>query len=388
MTLSKNTTNSKTINRFQTLEDEFHKKHHHKYNYDLFIYSGSHQKSIIICPRHGNFEQNPTNHLQGKGCDKCAIEYRAENSIQKRKEKFIEDAKIIHGNTYDYSKTVYNGSEKNCIFICKIHGEFQQLPLNHLKGKGCKKCGYISMAKKQSKINKENFVEKVSQLHNHFYDYSKFKYISNRTKGIVMCPKHGEFEQTPVHHFNRKQGCPKCGDESMAQKQSEEARKNFKSKASKLHDNLYIYSKFEYINSSTKSIIYCTKCLKEFKQTPEDHLSGSGCPNCKTKRDNNVIYIWKAIGEFYNDKQLYKIGVTSSRLRKNRIVQVAGKLKWDFEIILLENVICEARELEKHIHKIGTNPNLKGFDGATELRAFSEDELIEAINTVKPYIKK
>lgn len=386
MKLDNNTTNSKTINRFKTLENDFHKKHNYKYNYDKFIFSGSHDKSIIICLTHGEFEQNPTNHLQGKGCDKCAIELRAEKRIQKRKEKFIEDCKKVHGDTYDYSKTVYLGYEKPCTFICNIHGEFKQLPSNHLKGKGCNKCGYISMTKKQSNEHKENFIEKANEIHKNFYDYSKFNYISNDDIRIIICPIHGEFPQRPVHHINRKQGCPKCGSESMAKKQSEEARINFKNKASRLHDGIYDYSKFNYINSSTKSIIICSKCSKEFKQTPMDHLSGRGCPHCKTTRDNNTIYIWKAINEFFNDKSLYKIGVTSSRLRKKRIVQVAGKLGWDYEIILLEKVSCEATTLEKEIHKIGISPNLTGFDGATEMRALSDEELEKAKNIIKPFI--
>lgn len=386
MKLNNNTTNSKTINRFKTIENDFHKKHNHKYNYSKFIYSGSHDKSIIICPKHGKFEQNPTNHLQGKGCDKCAIELRAEKRILKRIKEFIEDAKKIHGDTYDYNKTLYIGCEKPCTFICKIHGEFQQLPSNHLKGKGCNKCGYISMAKKQSEEHRKNFIEKASTIHNHFYDYSEFIYLSAHKKGKIICPKHGMFKQIPAHHINRKQGCPRCGSEAMAKKQSEEARKNFKSKALKLHDYIYDYSKFNYINSDTKSIIICSKCSKEFKQNPMNHLSGRGCPHCKTTRDNNAIYIWKAINEFYDDKQLYKIGVTSSRLRKKRIIQVAGKLRWDYEIISLEKVSCEATKLEKEIHKIGINPNLIGFDGATEMRAFNNEDLKKAINIIKPFI--
>lgn len=99
-----------------------------------------------------------------------------------------------------------------------------------------------------------------------------------------------------------------------------------------------------------------------------------------------TIYIWKAINEFFNDKSLYKIGVTSSRLRKKRIVQVAGKLGWDYEIILLEKVSCEATTLEKEIHKIGISPNLTGFDGATEMRALSDEELEKAKNIIKPFI--
>jgi hypothetical protein len=127
--------------------------------------------------------------------------------------------------------------------------------------------------------------------------------------------------------------------------------------------------------------------LHEFKQTPEDHLRGRGCPNCKSKRDNNVIYIWQALKEFYDSKPLYKIGVTSARLKKNRILQVVNKLGWEYKIILIQNVTCEARELERKLHTIGTNPNLIGFDGATEFRAFNKNELQKAIDVITPYIK-
>lgn len=265
MILDESLNSKKTINRFKTLEQDFNKKHNNKYNYDFFIYSGAKIKGTIICPKHGRFEQSPTNHLSDKGCNECAIELRAKKRIEKHREDFIQDAKEVHGNRYDYSKTIYNGYEKNCIIVCIIHGEFEQTPANHLKKKGCNTCGIESMARKQRKVYKDSFVKRASTVHNNFYDYSKFKYISNDDIGIIICPIHGEFPQKPVNHINRKQGCPDCGTESMVQKQSEEARRNFKSKASKLHNGIYDYSKFIYINSSTKSIIICSKCLREFE---------------------------------------------------------------------------------------------------------------------------
>ena len=241
------------------------------------------------------------------------------------------------------------------------------------------------MAQKQSLLHNKNFKSEASKVHNSFYDYSNFIYISNRVKGRIICPLHGEFEQTPVHHINRKHGCPKCGDEAMALKQSAEAKKEFKTRAFKIHNGLYDYKKFIYINSSTKSIILCS-IHGEFKQTAGTHLAGRGCPRCKAKRDNDSIYIWKAVREFYNDKPLYKIGVTSTRLNDIRIHQVADKLGWEFKIILLKSVNCEASELEQQIHLLGTNPNLTGFDGATEFRAFNKEELKEAIDIITPYI--
>lgn len=56
--------------------------------------------------------------------------------------KFIEEASIVHGNRYDYSKSIYNGHDRKLIITCKIHGDFMQTPHNHLNGHGCPKCRY------------------------------------------------------------------------------------------------------------------------------------------------------------------------------------------------------------------------------------------------------
>ena len=57
-------------------------KHSGKYTYNNFEYVNSHTKSKITCPKHGDFEMKPTNHLQGKGCPRCAFE---RNGIKMRK---------------------------------------------------------------------------------------------------------------------------------------------------------------------------------------------------------------------------------------------------------------------------------------------------------------
>lgn len=60
--------------------------------------------------------------------------------VKKTTEQFINEAKIIHGDKYDYSKVKYvNNRTKVCI-ICKKHGEFWQEAGGHLKGYGCNKC--------------------------------------------------------------------------------------------------------------------------------------------------------------------------------------------------------------------------------------------------------
>ena len=60
---------------------------------------------------------------------------------KKTTEEFIQKAREIHGNKYDYSKVKYiNNKEKVCI-ICPTHGEFWQIADSHLGGQGCPKCG-------------------------------------------------------------------------------------------------------------------------------------------------------------------------------------------------------------------------------------------------------
>ncbi len=59
-------------------------------------------------------------------------------------EQFIQRARKINGEKYNYEKTEYDGMEKKVKIICKKHGIFEQNPGSHLKGNGCRKCGYES----------------------------------------------------------------------------------------------------------------------------------------------------------------------------------------------------------------------------------------------------
>jgi len=136
-------------------------------------------------------------------------------------DNFIEKANKVHNNKYNYSKFSYINLRTKGIIICKIHGDFLQSAGCHLYGNGrrrgstvgcgCPKCkGLLSKLTKVSNIN--IFLEKVKHVKEHIgknYSYSKFTYINRRTKSIIICPKHGEFLQTPSDHLNG-YGCPYC----------------------------------------------------------------------------------------------------------------------------------------------------------------------------------
>ena len=183
---------------------KFKQIHGNKFDYSKVIYTNAKTKVCIICPLHREFWQTPDNHLQGKMCPLCS-----HMSFPYTTEEFIKKAISIHGNKYDYSKTIYvNAYTKICI-ICPIHGEFWQTPSSHLKEIGCYYCG-LKLISYNLSSSKEEFITKSNLIHFNFYDYSKVNYINSWTKVCIICPDHGEFWVTPNNHLNQKSGCPKC----------------------------------------------------------------------------------------------------------------------------------------------------------------------------------
>lgn len=65
---------------------------------------------------------------------------------------FLEKSNNIHDDFYNYEKTNYINARTKITIVCPVHGEFEQLPFNHLKGKGCKKCGIEKVKKNYLKI--------------------------------------------------------------------------------------------------------------------------------------------------------------------------------------------------------------------------------------------
>lgn len=182
--------------------------HKNKYNYSKSVYINKRTKICIICPKHGEFWQTPDVHLNSKcGCPLCGKETtKAKTSYTTL--CFIDKAKEIHGDLYDYSKVNYVNNLSPIKIICKKHGEFTQKPASHLIGSGCPKCAIEAKARKISS-SKEEFIKKANQVHSFKYGYNKVNYINNRTKITITCPVHGDFEQTPHSHLSGK-GCPHC----------------------------------------------------------------------------------------------------------------------------------------------------------------------------------
>lgn len=125
-------------------------------------------------------------------------------------QEFINEAKKIHGDKYDYSITVYLSKHKKIKYICPEHGIIEQTPHNHIYGKfGCHKCGLEKLKSSRRKTTKD-FIDEATMIYDSYYDYSKVNYINNRTKIIITCPVHGDFEIRPMNHLHLYQGCKLC----------------------------------------------------------------------------------------------------------------------------------------------------------------------------------
>lgn len=194
------------------------------------------------------------------------------------KSEFIERANLVHKNKYDYSKVEYKNIDSSVEIICPIHGTFNKRAYNHLVGFGCNKCS-PKQNKNLDRYQKitDNFVKKANLIHLNKYDYSKVKYINARSKVIIICPIHGEFEQTIDNHLHGHK-CMKC---SIIENNSykPDTKDQFIEKAKLVHGDVYDYSKIDYYRSKSKIKIICKK-HGIFSQKACNHLSGRGCPAC------------------------------------------------------------------------------------------------------------
>ena len=259
--------------------------HGDKYDYSKVECDKVTTKVCIICPEHGEFWQAANVHLRGAGCPYCA------KNVKLTLNEFIQKAKEVHGNKYDYSKVEYKDYHTKVCIICPEHGEFWEYPSNHINGRICPKCNI----KLKNNVKKEKFIQKAKEIHGDKYDYSKVEYKNLSTKVCIICPEHGEFWQMPQNHLGG-QGCIKCKMPNSGLVKDE-----FIKRAKEIHNNKYDYSKVKYIDLYTPVTIICPE-HGEFEQSPRQHLKGCGCPNCNGIRKSYKFNLLKEFESEYEFK--------------------------------------------------------------------------------------
>lgn len=253
-----------------------------KYDYSKVDCNIKGDKVTILCKIHLEFVQTKHNHLQGKGCAICS------GVKKKTTSEFIEQAKFVHGNKYNYSKVNYRGNKFKVKLICSIHGDFEQEAKAHVVLKqGCPKC-----AGNQQKTSAQ-FIKAAKLVHEDKYLYDKVNYIGAKHKVKLTCKHHGEFKQEAGAHLQGA-GCLICSGNYQ------KTTTDFINEAVVLQGNKYNYSKVNYNHIMSEVIITCDK-HGDFKQKARDHLRNRGCQKCNLSHGEtrilnyltikNIIYI-------------------------------------------------------------------------------------------------
>ncbi|MFW5847695.1 MAG: hypothetical protein ACOCVF_02135 [bacterium] len=277
--------------------------HGDKYDYSLVNYINSQKEIKIICPEHGEFEQKPNNHLMGKGCSKCGRK-DCSNKLIYNLDDFIKKAKEVHGNKYDYSLVNYINNHEKIKIICPKHEEFEQLPYNHIQGKGCSKCINISGTNIELKL-----IEYLKNL-NVKHILNSREYISPKeidiflpdyNLGIELCGNywHSELFKNKYYHYEKFELAKKNNIKLLTFFEDEILYK-FDIVKSIINNNININKK-----------LYARKChIKEIStKDARDFIN-------KNHIDGYVSSKYK-IGLFYNDKLVACITISKSRYTKN-----------------------------------------------------------------------
>lgn len=268
---------------------------------------------------------------------------------------FIEKARAVHGDLYDYTNVEYVNARTKVSITCAKHGDFEQRSASHLMGWGCAKCGRELTAAKLSQKAKNSFIEKARAVHGDLYDYGRVVYMHSKDKVFITCKLHGDFEQSPSHHLMGS-GCAKCAGKHIYSTQE------WVQEAIAVHGDRYDYSKTVYAHSQEKVFITCNQ-HGAFEQTPSNHLSGSGCPSCPARHDQptNLYLMHNALGKV-------KVGYAIDLNR--RITELNSTAP--FEAELLETWTLPdtptVRKIESKVHRklAKYHAGLSGFEGATE----------------------
>jgi len=191
-------------------------------------------------------------------------------------DQFIQKAREVHRDKYDYSLVEYENNTTKVKIICPIHGIFEQIPDKHIRGVGCHRCG----CRNNQKLNTKDIIQKAREVHGDKYDYSLVEYRNCKTKIKIICPTHGVFEQYAYIHL-RGHGCLQCKGKKISntKKSLGKTTEQFIEEAKSVHGDKYDYSSTTYNRAHDRIKIICP-IHGVFEQSPTNHLQPNGCPKC------------------------------------------------------------------------------------------------------------
>jgi hypothetical protein len=200
---------------FEDVLERVFEVHGDYYDYSKVVnYTTQRKKHTIICPTHGEFQQNFEHHLSGRGCKKCGHDAGHAKQTYTQEEALAKCVEA-HGDRYDYPNLNYKGRTRLINIVCKKHGEFQQTAANHFSGSGCSICGNVD-SKDEIKI--KDFLSEYIEV-----DHANREILRNRAEidfyidslklGIEFngLYYHSDKFQHNNYHLNKTQQCQEKG---------------------------------------------------------------------------------------------------------------------------------------------------------------------------------
>lgn len=174
---------------------------------------------------------------------------------------------------------------------------------------------------------KSFIIEKAKKIHNNFYTYEYVRFSHSFTKVDINCPLHGIFHQTPHHHINRGQGCPKCRLDKVRKKLAITTQQFIKNSI-RVHGTKYDYSLVDYKNCGDLLKIKCP-IHGIFEQSGYSHVNVKcGCPKCRgtrislSKRFTKEKFVERATQSHGN---LYDYSLTNYKNMGTKITIICNK---------------------------------------------------------------
>lgn len=274
------------IDKISTTKEDYVLKakirHGDVYDYHDSVYNGSVNDITIRCLKHGYFTIKANAHLSGDRCKYCTIEDR---SISNK--EYIDRAKKVHGELYDYSKTKFNNTYEDVIIICKKHGEFKQKAGVHLRGSGCPICKSSKGELKILKILEDNNIKFIRE-HPIDDEYKAYKYDFYLPDLNILIEYDGIQHFKSIKHFG-----------GLSKLKEQKARDDTKNKLAILHNYKLIripYTRFKNIEDYLffrLSKYYIYRFNNKFYKNILDLCKGENLPSTTTIKDINEYKIYK-----------------------------------------------------------------------------------------------
>jgi len=291
----------------------------------------------IYCKNHGLVETTFNNHIaSGTGCYKCGDEV-CRNGKRMTFEEFLSrvDRVFPDKNFKILSKHFSSRQIKHSkVYVQDEFGICKIAPTVLLKGtppsitNACFPNLYTT--NKYHKVHGYNTLD---------FSYSEYKTALSYTE--VNCRKHGIFSTKPNWLLNG-QGCGKCYEDRRGATLKSNTKDFIKKSMNRWGHNMKIYDRVNYVGAKDKILILCERHDMYYPITPNDHLTGYGCPICgletggysresyvnRAQNKDNLVYLIRCWDEY---EEFYKIGRTYKGVKKRFDRQ--DSMPYNYEII-------------------------------------------------------